>query len=389
MQAQRPLSFFVFLLFIAFPFLSAPCQDFSDGDSSPEPLFNMHWLESTWQSRAPQNAIPTFNTGENTQTIDPSDRYSVVEYVLEQCPLQPIIYPSEEYFYFKFYAGHRLISGNLRFCDAPQGRIHFGYFDEFDRGFQYTGSIETGVNGTILEKNEQVTVSFRDIHRTFQLDRSWQSTEGLQLAENEELISGILDESGYYFWLVYNEPAQRFYYVLNEQKVPEARTELASGGIHFQIGQVSRFIFFDDEPRSRKILVGVMNQHIESNNYFDGPFDQVPPDLDIKPKLERIYPYVKLRGGIDQHGNFLDLVHTRVAITPYVKYDSTTQFLNFANRSLDPTLSDQEYRFLELVYESKMDFHQRLGLPETSDSAPESSTEQPHQNGESIDALGR
>lgn len=130
-------------------------------------------------------------------------------------------------------------------------------------------------------------------------------------------------------------------------------------------------MFFEDNDR--QILVGVNSNQVRGNNYFDGPFDQIPPRLQIKELLERVCPYVKYRGGIDAHGNFLKLAHTRVAISPYVKYSSTSEFLQYANRVLDPTLADDDLRFLELVKESKMEFHKRLDLrnektPENEDA---------------------
>ena len=61
---------------------------------------------------------------------------------------------------------------------------------------------------------------------------------------------------------------------------------------------------------------------------------------------------------LDEHGNFLEQANSRVAISPYVKYLNTSQFLTLASSVVDP--SDRVTPFVDLVYESKMDFHRVL-----------------------------
>lgn len=320
-------------------------------------VFNQEWLESSWVNQYPTNPDSLLAFDEQVgNSIDPTDRVAVIKHVLTHAPEPAIVYPSERYYYFKFWCGHRLISGNLRFCDVDQGKIHFGYFDEFDSRFLYTGTIENGVNGFVTISGAKVVLIFSGLEKSFRLDRSWLDSTGLFLLDGEELVSGILDESGYYFWLVHNQAKRRLYFVLNDKRLPERTIEIASGGVRFLIGQSSRFIFYVDDVANRKILVGVSEDNIRANNYFDGPFDQVPPDLNIKPILEEIYPYVQDRGGIDEHGNFIALHHSRVAISPYVKYSDTSSFLVFAAQVLKPK-TPNDLAFVDLVYESKMDFH--------------------------------
>jgi hypothetical protein len=326
-------------------------------------LFNDSWLESIWGNQACPNVCEALQAP-SVEGFDCTDRRQVVRHVLRNCRNHPVVYPSERYFYFKFYHGHRLISGNLRFCDCEDGVVHFGYFDEHDPSFVLYGSIRSGLNGTVAYDDGKKTVKleYSGIQRTFKLDRSWTNGSGLKKTRDEQLVSGVLDESGYSFWLVFNEIDRRLYYVLNEARLPEKFSEIKLSGTSFFVGRQSRFIFFEDKDNKRKILVGVSSKNIASNNYFDGPFDQVPPDLHIKSILELVYPYIKGNGGIDEHGNFLGMSHSRVAISPYNKYESTTQFLEFAARGLDPALSSSQtgLEFLDLVYESKMDYHRVL-----------------------------
>ena len=347
--------------------------------------FHQDWIERAWRDLRPVD-LETDLIESPLVEIDPADRRAVIRQVLQHMPKTAVVYPSEQYYYFKLYAGHRLISGNLRFCDAQRGLVHFGYFDQHDGQFLETGTIRDGVNGEVEREGHTVRLVFEGIERTFELDRSWNSSDGLKLEPNETLVSGILDESGYYFWLIYHPQVRRLYFVLNESRLPERHHEITSGGARFLIGQQSRFVFFVDPASRRKILVGVQEQQIRENNYFDGPFDQVPPDLPLKPILEHVYPYVKERGGIDEHGNFLRERHARVAISPYAKYSETSLLLSEAIAAIRPfpERDSQPIAFVDLVYESKMDFH--LTLQEAS----RSSVSDPEADSESnLDSSGR
>ncbi len=320
---------------------------------------NSDWLEKSWELKSPAyNAADYISkTAVGPADLDVTNGFEVVEFVLNRLPECSTVYPSERYFYFKFYCGHRLISGNLRFCDVENGEVHFGYFDEYDKGFLKAGTLDESINADVTFVNGTVSLKFKGIERTFVMDDSFKKLKTPTLHADEQIVSPILDESGYYLWLVYNQKARRLYYLLDESTSVESHHLISSGGIEFYMGLSSRFVFYNDKKRDRKILVGVSKAAILANNYFDGPFDQVPPDLDIKEVLEHVYPYVKERGGIDNHGNFVDDEHTRVAISPYVNYQDTSEFLKFGFLNVSPTSDDDSLPFLNLVYESKMDFH--------------------------------
>lgn len=121
--------------------------------------------------------------------------------------------------------------------------MHFGFFDEYDLTFQFTGVLENGENASIIESNGTVKVDFRGIQRKFKLDDSWKDSGNLRLGSGETLITGVLDESGYYFWLIDNKTANRIYYVLNELKSPEPRSTIESGGVN-SVSDLSRDLCF-------------------------------------------------------------------------------------------------------------------------------------------------
>ena len=289
-------------------------------------MLNEDWLRQSWdrsQFRISEEKLSVL--GED-QLSDVDDRTEVIRFVLQNCPANPVVFPTEQYYYFKFLWKHRQISGNLRFCDSRDGTIHFGYFDEFDSSFMRTGSIKNGINGTVLVKDRDVKLEFQGMERVFVLSRISEQFSEPTLNVGERLVSAVVDESGYCFWLVYNESERLLYYVLNEERMPEEIVAVNLSNFELLIGVRSRFVFFNDMGSDRRILVGVWDENIRKNNYFDGPFDQVPPKLPIKDVLEDVYPYLKVRQ-VDSFGNFNDEPGSRVAISPYMAYRTVTEIV--------------------------------------------------------------
>jgi hypothetical protein len=316
-------------------------------------MLNEEWLTQAWQGgiRVSQEDLSPVNT---VELVDVGDRSSVIAYVLRNCPMNPVVFPTEHYYYFKFFWKHRFISGNLRFCDASKGIVHFGYFDEFDPSFLKSGTIEESVNGQVRLIEDKVLVRFMGTCKEFTIASLSKAFEPPVLSDEEKLIANIVDESGYCFCLIYNKSQRLLYYTLNDSRKPEDRVELVFGDVALQIGLHSRFVFFKDNELNRFILVGVLSDNVRRNNYFDGPFDQVPPSLEIKDILENVYPYLRQRQ-IDQHGNFLDEAGSRVAISPYRTYAVLSEIVD---RTLAASLEDigdgkLSVSFYELVRESK------------------------------------
>lgn len=91
------------------------------------------------------------------------------------------------------------------------------------------------------------------------------------------------------------------------------------------------------------------------NNWYDGPFDQVPPRLHIRDLLEEAYPYVKQAGGIDEHGNFIERHGQRVAISPYIAYRSGPELERQLDTLIDPE-SINPASWVRATYEFKKDW---------------------------------
>jgi hypothetical protein len=88
------------------------------------------------------------------------------------------------------------------------------------------------------------------------------------------------------------------------------------------IGKRTGFAFYRDHRLDRMILVGVFLGNAVLNNYFDGPFDQLPDNFiegeTLRQALLQVDP--KLRGKIDRFGAWPG-GEERYMIAPYMFYE--------------------------------------------------------------------
>lgn len=354
--------------------LCACCTGCFSSRSFPEPdrasndtAFNQAWLESRWQRFREQS----LNGGHGERAWGTAAHAGIVGEpcfdspktvllkVLRESPEDCVVWPSERYWYFQFADGPILISGNLRFVDIEQGILHIGYFDADDTTNQRTASfgLSEGVAVNWDESSRVATVAMGNLTRRFQLDSYLLPAPRIPLFIGERLVSRVQDESGHSFILVFLEGASQFYYLLEPGRSLPERIVPVKSSLPIEIGMDSRFVFLLDSRTNRRTLVGVLASNIRRNNYFDGPFDQVPPRLPLRDRLERAYPYVALRGGVDEYGNFNHLPGQRVAISPYQAYESLPSLVAWLQENVRMT---DESPWLPAVFESKSLFHLRL-----------------------------
>ncbi|GEM_PF-961961 len=291
--------------------------------------------------------------------IDYTNTSEVFSYLFEHVPTKAVVYPTETYYYYQITLPEIILSGNLRLLDAGNGTIHIGYFDKYDpHGETYYTTLSEKDGLTIEQQTPyEYDVTYKEKTVTFYLnDLALQQPEDIQLLPEEEFVAHIYDESGIKMFLLFNKQNSSFYYVLDEEN--GITDKLLPLGEEFYQGKRTQFIFLYDKTYQRKILVGVLRRNIFDNNYFDGPFDQLPPRLAIRKKIHAVYPYTKYAGGIDEHGNFKTFKNSRVAISPYYDYLDVEDFLNYTTRC-DETTGPSTY-WSCLVYESKRDFHKTL-----------------------------
>ncbi len=331
---------------------------------------NQFMLQTTWIGYGSFSELPSFLRSAYSlgwrllltvekPLLNATDPQETLAYLFQYIPHHAYVYPTETYYYYKFPLGNLTYAGNFRLLDAHEGKLHIGYYnlDQPHGDIYYTLlDADDGIYITPLD-NFTFAVTYNNMERIFHLSPlASQPPQQLRTLPEEEFIAHIIDESGIVLFLLYNTNTSSFYYVLDEEK--PAMDNFYKLPSSYFLGQRTSYIFYKDQEYARKILVGVSQNNIYLNNYYDGPFDQVPPRLYLKEKLEAAYPYTKYAGGIDEHGNFYSFAGSRVAISPYLDYNDTANLFSYLDRC--DSSSGKSIYWSCLTYEWKKDFHKTL-----------------------------
>ncbi len=370
-----PSAVFIIVFFFLCFTLSTPSSFVSGnaGLAEEDPVvFNQHYVEKSFEEYGAFNALEEIGMEVSSQStswekneagnseMDPTNTLSIFRFVFSRIPPFAVVYPTETYYYWEIPEYN--LAGNLRFTSIEEGTLHFAHFNkETPRGYgskSFTSS--DGLNVLELVGNKYA-VSYGDKSVIFQLATIHEDRpQKTKLLPEEEFVAKIRDESAVDLFLVFNTETNSFYYILDEEKpVTEELVEVAE---NLWKGQRTEFIYYQDADFDRKILVGVQWKNIADNSYFDGPFDQVPPRLEIRDRLYKAYPYTQYLRGLDPHGRFLDFEGTRVAISSYYSYWDVEQLqIERVNPCLEENnTSDKSALWSCLTYEDKKDFHKTI-----------------------------
>lgn len=265
-----------------------------------------------------------------TGDLDTRNALDVFAFVLSQLPAQVRVYPTENYYYFRFTLSGVAYAGSLRLGPAERdaGKIEFGFYKDLT---DWRDTMD-GDRHAILGAAEGVTVEhagglrYRVAHAAksviFELnDLSGVKPPPQAIRPQETFIGPIFDESGLRFFLLYSSKLKVFHYVLDETvPVPEDLIPLA-GADRLLLGRRTGFAFYKDHFAERKILVGAYEPNSRLNNYFDGPFDQLPENFIEGETLRAaiIDADPEAKGQIDRLGNYAR-EEGRYMIHPYMLY---------------------------------------------------------------------
>ena len=266
------------------------------------------------------------------------DPKAMLAFVLESLPDRVNVYPTESYFYFHFYYGGTRYAGNIRldFKDRDEGKVHFAYFVEMAEWLKddkLTYRLFGKEDGVTVEKTEpllyRVSVGERSV--LFALnDLSKVVPPPSALGPDDKFLGPVADESGIRFFLIFNKRLKIFHYVLD--KTINVADELFPGRYTDQILIARRtgFAFYNDHRLNRRILIGVFEANGSVNNYFDGPFDQLPDSFIKGEELREaiIEADPNQAGKIDRFGGSPDGA-SRYLIGPYAYYRTEEDLLVF------------------------------------------------------------
>jgi hypothetical protein len=279
------------------------------------------------------------------------DVKAVFAYVLGSLPDRVKVYPTENYFYFRFVHNSVQYAGNIRLATETRddGFVHFAYsidfaeYKEQDKVHYQTFGPKDGVK---VDKLEALVyrISFGDRSVVFELnDLSKVVPPQHAIGPDERYIGPVFDDSALRFFLTYNTKLQLFHYILDET-VPVTDSFVRSRETdRILIGKRTGFAFYRDHRLNRKILIGVFEGNARVNNYFDGPFDQLPDNFIQGDSLRSaiIESVPELKGKIDRFGAEPN-GESRFMISPYMYYrevDELTLFHDCAdNKNLAPDL---------------------------------------------------
>lgn len=268
--------------------------------------------------------------------VDLNDPKAVFDLVFSSLRDEVTVYPSENYYYFKLAAAGRTINGCMTLypADRDRGIVGFGYVRKIEdktaqkdvpvSGESYDFSAKDGL--VVSKINDfKYSVAYKGKTVIFDLYDKLEPPRKARLRDDEVFVGPSFDESGLRFFLIFNRTARHLYWVLNEDGfVPEAFRQVTDDIL---IGNRTEFAFYADSVNNRKILIGVEGLNVLQNNWYDGPFDQMPDNyvragqVKVREYLEANYGYPP--GSIDELGRFTESHGTRIPVAPYRIYFST------------------------------------------------------------------
>jgi len=293
-------------------------------------------------TRAQIPAYPRLYTNETfldeltrTTALVVTDPVAVFAFVLDSLPDRVNVYPTGNYYYFRFIHDGTAYAGNIRLdaLDRDMGKVHFAYYAELGAwgsseakpDFKVGGTLDAS-RGVTVERLEHLTyrVAYGPKSVVFALnDLSPVKPSSNKIGPDERFVGPIFDESGIRFFLIYNAKLKIFHYLLDQTAGIADELVRTKRSDRILIGKRTGFAFYRDQRLERLILIGVFEGHRRANNYLDGPFDQLPDNF-IEPDTLRemlLAAAPGLTGQIDRLGYTSDY-SGRYTIVPYLHYQT-------------------------------------------------------------------
>jgi len=299
------------------------------------------------------------------------DPIAVFSYVLNNLPERVKVYPTENYYYFSFVDRHVRYAGNIRIdvIDRDEGKIHFAYYEdlaEWKDESPVTHVVLGDEQGVSVEKLGPLSYRVSYGRKTVQFDLNDLSgvkpPPGL-LGPDETYLGPIFDDSAIRFFLVFNSRLKIFHYILDETVEVADQLARAIATDRILIGKRTGFAFYRDRRIDRKILIGVFAGNSRVNNYFDGPFDQLPDNFiegeELRDAILAAAPW--LAGKIDRFGIFPGGAE-RYLIGPYRHYRTEEDLLVFDQCATDKRIAAARY-YECFVFEDEDDSNAPAAAP--------------------------
>ncbi|MFZ1560855.1 MAG: hypothetical protein WAT37_13060 [Saprospiraceae bacterium] len=274
----------------------------------------------------------------NNRKIDFSDTLAVIKLILSNLNDTSIVYPSEGYYYFTFSNEGTLYVGNLGFWEDAPSLVNFNISESNSindettesEDFEFQHSIGNNDGAIISKNNNFVQIQFENMSKVFKLHN--EDENEFSRCVDEKLIGTCFDESGVKFFLIYNVTNKAFYYLLLDTHM----VDLIKVNHNIYYDKRTLFAFYNDQICNRYILIGVSRINAESNNWFDGPFDQLPERNIIQADIDFDKMIMERRSteSVDKVGNYINNPKARVALCSYIEYTNLSQLLQITYNSI-------------------------------------------------------
>lgn len=269
-------------------------------------------------------------------TFDPDDLHAVFWQVFSRLPAEVMVHPSENYYYWQLTVDGREIRGNIRFParERDRGIIGFAYSERKvpdgngrdPARIARRALLDSGDGVALTRVSDGVyDLGYRDHQVRFHLECLPQQPPAAEcLLPGEEFVARTCDESGLNFLLLFQSRTAYFLWVLDDGGGAAVADHFVPVREHVLMGRRTGFVFrVDDQAGGRKVLIAVSQRSVEANDYYDGPFDQLPDNhvatATLRERMIRENP--RLHGKIDRFGYFLEEnPPMRVALARYDCY---------------------------------------------------------------------
>lgn len=305
--------------------------------------------------------------------LDVSDVKAVFRYVFTNLENEVTVYPSENYYYFKFTAAGKTYTGSISlpaeridrgiisvgYTIKPEDRTRQKYFRTKGGSHDFTED-----DGLVVDRISgfRYRLTYEGKSVIFNLfDGGLEPPKKAKLRSDEVYVGPSFDDSGLQFFLIFNKTVNKLYWVLNEEEfAPEKFTKYTPNVV---IGDRTEFAFYVDSVNNRKIMVGVEGLNVLHNGWFDGPFDQMPDNY-VKAGKIQVKKYLVAHYGfsedmIDKYGKFNSQDNTRLPVAPYrVYFDRNELKVVDSLKALNRPMPEFYAAITEQVYSVPKNFYE-------------------------------
>ena len=263
-------------------------------------------------------------------TLAIADAMAVFAFVLDSLPDRVKVYPTENYYYFRFIHAGTPYAGNIRLdpLERDQGKVQFSYYPDLRNGG--TRWRATRTSSSMRRAAWPWSSSNASSIASPTGTRAWSSRSTIYRKSSRRRARSDPTKSSWgrsstssavRFFLVYNSKLKIFHFILDETVKVADELMASARSDRILIGRRTGFAFYRDHRLERKIMIGAFESNSRLNNYFDGPFDQLPENFiegeDLRQAIVEADPSVK--GQIGRLGHYAD-GEGRYLIHPYMLY---------------------------------------------------------------------